>query len=110
MLPLSTANECLGHWVFGRVACNVWLIVDVLCCTASLWNICIIALDRFTATLYPIWYRERRSSHQALLYVAIVWSLSTAVCVPPLPCACHFQRSVVLTIHSCNWACFHSTK
>jgi len=84
VLPLSTANECLGHWVFGRVACNVWLIVDVLCCTASLWNICIIALDRFTATLYPIWYRERRSSHQALLYVAVVWSLSTAVCVPPL--------------------------
>jgi len=84
VLPLSTANECLGHWVFGRVACNVWLLVDVLCCTASLWNICIIALDRFTATLYPIWYRERRSSHQALLYVAVVWSLSTAVCVPPL--------------------------
>jgi len=70
--------------VFGRVTCNVWLLVDVLCCTASLWNICIIALDRFTATLYPIWYRERRSSHQALLYVAVVWSLSTAVCVPPL--------------------------
>jgi len=84
VLPLSTANECLGHWVFGRIACNVWLIVDVLCCTASLWNICIIALDRFTATLYPIWYRERRSSQQALLYVAVVWSLSTAVCVPPL--------------------------
>ena len=84
VLPLSTANECLGHWVFGRVACNVWLLVDVLCCTASLWNICIIALDRFTATLYPIWYRERRSSHQALLYVAVVWTLSTAVCVPPL--------------------------
>jgi len=84
VLPLSTANECLGHWVFGRVTCNVWLLVDVLCCTASLWNICIIALDRFTATLYPIWYRERRSSHQALLYVAVVWTLSTAVCVPPL--------------------------
>lgn len=84
VLPLSTANECLGHWVFGRIACNVWLLVDVLCCTASLWNICIIALDRFTATLYPIWYRERRSSHQALIYVAVVWTLSTAVCVPPL--------------------------
>lgn len=84
VLPLSTANECLGHWVFGRVACNVWLLVDVLCCTASLWNICIIALDRYTATLYPIWYRERRSSQQALLYVALVWTVSSAVCVPPL--------------------------
>jgi len=105
VLPLSTANECLGHWVFGRVACNVWLLVDVLCCTASLWNICIIALDRFTATLYPIWYRERRSSHQALLYVAMVWSLSTAVCVPPLlgwnDLAGNYIRDNVTNVYHC---------
>jgi len=105
VLPLSTANECLGHWVFGRVACNVWLLVDVLCCTASLWNICIIALDRFTATLYPIWYRERRSSHQALLYVAVVWSLSTAVCVPPLlgwnDLAGNYVRNNVTNVYHC---------
>jgi len=105
VLPLSTANECLGHWVFGRVACNVWLLVDVLCCTASLWNICIIALDRFTATLYPIWYRERRSSHQALLYVAVVWSLSTAVCVPPLlgwnDLAGNYIRDNVTNVYHC---------
>ena len=106
VLPLSTANECLGHWVFGRVACNVWLLVDVLCCTASLWNICIIALDRFTATLYPIWYRERRSSHQALLYVAVVWTLSTAVCVPPLlgwnDLAGNYVRDNVTNVYHCN--------
>ena len=102
---VSTANECLGHWVFGRVACNVWLLVDVLCCTASLWNICIIALDRFTATLYPIWYRERRSSHQALLYVAVVWTLSTAVCVPPLlgwnDLAGNYVRDNVTNVYRC---------
>ena len=54
ILPLSTVNECLGHWVFGRVVCNLWLIMDVLYCTASIWNLCVIAFDRFTATLYPV--------------------------------------------------------
>jgi len=106
VLPLSTVNECLGHWVFGRAACNVWLLVDVLCCTASLWNICIIALDRFTATLYPIWYRERRSTHQALLYVALVWTISTAVCLPPLfgwnDLANNYERDNVTDVYRCN--------
>jgi hypothetical protein len=105
VLPLSTVNECLGHWVFGRSACNVWLLVDVLCCTASLWNICVIALDRFTATLYPIWYRERRSAQQAMLYVALVWTISSAVCLPPLlgwnDLSNNYQLDNVTDVHRC---------
>ena len=57
VLPLSAAYECLGRWVFGRVVCDTWLVVDVLYCTASIWNLCVIAADRFTATMFPIWYR-----------------------------------------------------
>src|SRR6218665_2133609 len=84
ILPLSTVNECLGHWGFGRTTCNVWLICDVLYCTASIWNLCVIAFDRFTATLYPIWYRDKRSARQAGIYAALVWVISAAICVPPL--------------------------
>jgi len=39
VLPFSATTECLGYWAFGRVACSVWLVVDVLCCTASIWNL-----------------------------------------------------------------------
>ena len=84
ILPLSTVNECLGHWVFGRTTCNVWLICDVLYCTASIWNLCVIAFDRFTATLYPMWYRDKRSTKQAALYVTLVWVIASAISVPPL--------------------------
>jgi len=77
VLPLSTVNECLGKWVFGRVVCNIWLISDVWCCTASIWNLCIIAFDRFTATLYPVWYREKRSTKQAVINT----SLKLSMCV-----------------------------
>ena len=84
ILPLSTVNECLGHWVFGQVMCNFWLCADVLYCTASIWNLCVIAFDRFTATLYPVWYREKRSTKQAAIYISIVWVFSCAICVPPL--------------------------
>ena len=84
ILPLSAVQECLGHWVFGEVMCYFWLCTDVLYCTASIWNLCIIAFDRFTATLYPMWYREKRSPKQAAIYIGIVWVFSIAICLPPL--------------------------
>jgi len=85
VLPLSAGSECLGYWAFGHVACNVWLVVDVLCCTASIWNLCIIAADRYTATVHPVWYRDRSSARRrALAYIGVVWAVSVAVCLPPL--------------------------
>jgi len=83
VLPLSTVNECLGRWPLGYVACNVWLTVDVLCCTASIWNLCMIAVDRCTAIVYPLWYRHKRSVRYAVPYISAVWIVSLAVSVPP---------------------------
>jgi len=84
ILPLSAFNECLGYWVFGKALCYFWLCVDVLYCTASIWNLCVIAFDRFTALIYPLWYREKRSTKQTAMYIFFVWILSFAICVPPL--------------------------
>ena len=86
VLPLSAVNECLGRWVFGRTACNVWLLVDVFLCTASIWNLCIIAFDRFTATFYPLWYRGegRSNTRHALIYASVVWGIAAVACLPPL--------------------------
>ena len=84
ILPMSTVNEFLGYWVFGFVLCNFWLTVDILYCTASIWNLCLIAFDRYTATLYPVWYREKRSGKQAAMYIAFVWTFSIFISVPPL--------------------------
>ena len=84
VLPLSAAYECLGRWMFGRLACDAWLVIDVLYCTASIWNLCVIAADRFTATMFPIWYRDQRSAGRAVVYVVFVWVVATATCVPPM--------------------------
>ena len=84
ILPFSAVNEMLGYWVFGETICKLWLSMDVLLSTASIWSLCVIAFDRFTATLYPLWYREKRSNRQAVLYITIVWVISTIICVPPI--------------------------
>lgn len=84
IIPLSALKEALGHWVFGEYICYAWLCTDVLYCTASIWNLCIIGLDRYTATLYPVWYRDKRSPKQAALYALIVWGVSFAISLPPI--------------------------
>ena len=111
VLPLSAANECLGYWAFGRVACEVWLVVDVLCCTASIWNLCVIAADRYTATVHPVWYRDRSSARRrAGAYIGSVWAVSVAVCLPPLfgwNNEDNYRATMTLPHRSGSWSTFH---
>jgi hypothetical protein len=38
VFPFAASLEFLNdQWLFGRVFCNVWAAVDVLCCTGSIW-------------------------------------------------------------------------
>lgn len=83
VLPISTTYDLLGYWVFGEVMCTIWLCIDVLYCTASIWGLCTIAVDRYTATVYPVWYLEKKSPTRALVYIIFVWMFSIIVSVAP---------------------------
>ena len=56
VLPLNVAYAVLGRWIFGSITCKVWLTADVLCCTASILNLCAIALDRWEEMVYICWW------------------------------------------------------
>lgn len=47
VLPFNVAYSIRGRWDFGIHICKMWLTCDVLCCTASILNLCAIALDRY---------------------------------------------------------------
>jgi 5-hydroxytryptamine receptor 1 len=47
VLPFNVFYIVVGRWVFGSTFCKIWLTSDVLCCTASILNLCAIALDRW---------------------------------------------------------------
>lgn len=32
--PVALAYEVQGHWPFGAFACDLWVSIDVICCTA----------------------------------------------------------------------------
>ena len=84
VLPFSLVKQLLGGWVFGERWCELWLVIDVLLCTASILNICLISLDRYWCVSQPLTYPQSRSSKRAGGMIALVWLLAAVVCVPPL--------------------------
>ncbi|XP_064631263.1 alpha-2C adrenergic receptor-like [Lineus longissimus] len=84
VMPLSLANELMGYWIFGNILCDLWLAADVLLCTASILNLCMISLDRYWSITQAINYVRKRTPKRAAFMVAIVWASSAMVCLPPL--------------------------
>ena len=37
VLPFSAFYSTFQIWYFGKVFCEIWLVIDVLCSTASIW-------------------------------------------------------------------------
>lgn len=84
VLPLNVAYSIRGRWDFGIHICKMWLTSDVLCCTASILNLCAIALDRYWAITDPINYAQKRTVERVLILIIGVWLLSLLISSPPL--------------------------
>jgi 5-hydroxytryptamine receptor 1 len=84
VLPFSVIYQIVGQWKFGTYLCKMWLTCDVLCCTASILHLCVIALDRYWAITDPLNYARKRTQTRVLVMIAGVWVLSIAISSPPL--------------------------
>ncbi|KAJ7427895.1 Alpha-1A adrenergic receptor [Willisornis vidua] len=84
VLPFSATMEILGYWAFGRIFCNIWAAVDVLCCTASIMSLCIISIDRYIGVSYPLRYPSIVTERRGLLALLCVWALSLVISIGPL--------------------------
>ncbi|XP_036954212.1 5-hydroxytryptamine (serotonin) receptor 1A a isoform X2 [Acanthopagrus latus] len=46
VLPMAALYQVLNKWTLGQEICDVFISLDVLCCTSSILHLCAIALDR----------------------------------------------------------------
>lgn len=83
-MPMALVYEVLGKWPFGVTVCDTWVAFDVLSCTASILNLCMISVDRYWAITRPLDYGVKRTPARMCCCVALVWISSACISLPPL--------------------------
>ncbi|XP_030045224.1 5-hydroxytryptamine receptor 5A-like [Microcaecilia unicolor] len=85
VMPLSLVNELSGRrWRLGRLLCQVWISFDVLCCTASIWNVTAIALDRYWSITRHVEYTLKTRKRVSTIMIGLTWALSAVISLAPL--------------------------
>ncbi|XP_011700882.1 PREDICTED: 5-hydroxytryptamine receptor 1E-like, partial [Wasmannia auropunctata] len=84
VMPPAIIYQVSGDWYFGYTLCHIWLSADVLNCTASIFNLCMVSIDRFWLIMKPLTYETKRTKLRMSLYVTIIWSLAMCISLPPL--------------------------
>ncbi|XP_066468632.1 5-hydroxytryptamine receptor 1A [Tiliqua scincoides] len=111
VLPMAALYQVLGQWTLGQAACDLFIALDVLCCTSSILHLCAIALDRYWAITDPIDYVNKRTPRRAAVLIAATWLVGFLVSIPPMlgwrtpedrsdPDACTISKDPGYTVYS----------
>ncbi|KAL4608848.1 5-hydroxytryptamine receptor 1F-like [Arapaima gigas] len=84
VMPFSIIYIVKETWVMGQVVCNIWLSVDITCCTCSILHLAAIALDRYRAITDAVEYSRQRTFRRAALMITAAWVIAIFISMPPL--------------------------
>ncbi len=114
VLPISLHHEVVGIWNLGPYVCDFWITSDVFCCTASILNIVVIALDRYWLITKNVRYTHNTSfprNRVLAVMVFVAWVASGIISSSPLfgwntgtehmdPSQCIISQDIGYTIFS----------
>ncbi|XDV48855.1 hypothetical protein PO909_018210 [Leuciscus waleckii] len=111
VLPMAALYQVLNKWTLGQEMCDIFISLDVLCCTSSILHLCAIALDRFWAITDPIDYVNKRTPRRAAILISLTWLIGFSISIPPMlgwrkpedradPDACTISQDHGYTIYS----------
>ncbi|TGZ58952.1 hypothetical protein CRM22_009359 [Opisthorchis felineus] len=83
VMPMSAWVEFVhGHWRYDTVFCDVFIMFDVMLCTASILNLAAISIDRYVAVTKPIFYSKHSNNYRVGISIAVAWILSFVIALP----------------------------
>ncbi|XP_010793867.1 dopamine receptor D4b [Notothenia coriiceps] len=83
VLPLFVYAEFQGGvWSLNMLVCDSLMTMDVMLCTASIFNLCAISVDRFIAVSIPLNYNRKHVDHRQIVLLSATWLLALAVASP----------------------------
>lgn len=89
VMTFAAVNDLTYKWSFGPVFCDIWQSLDVMCCTASILNICAVSLDRYIHIRDPLRYRNLVTQRRSLVAVALIWIMSALLSFLPIHLGWH---------------------
>uniref|UniRef100_A0A663E9F8 G-protein coupled receptors family 1 profile domain-containing protein n=1 Tax=Aquila chrysaetos chrysaetos TaxID=223781 RepID=A0A663E9F8_AQUCH len=109
-MPLYIPYALTGTWHLGRGLCKIWLVMDYLLCTASVFNIVLISYDRFLSVTKAVSYRAQQgiTSNPVVKMVAI-WVFALLLYCPAILFWEHVAGHSVVAADQCyaeffdNW-------
>ncbi|XP_069018929.1 dopamine receptor D4a [Embiotoca jacksoni] len=85
VLPLFVYSEFEdGVWTLSTTVCDGLMTMDVMLCTASIFNLCAISIDRFIAVSIPLNYDRKHVDMRQTVLLWATWILALAVASPIL--------------------------
>ena len=83
-MPFATLYQVTNTWSLGETMCDLWVSLDVLLCTASILNLCMISIDRYFVITRPFTYMVKRTPKLMGLMITVAWVSSALISIPPL--------------------------
>ncbi|KAI8488310.1 G-protein coupled receptor [Branchiostoma belcheri] len=82
--PPAVAVTLYGEWIFSPGFCAVWVSFDVMLCSASILNLCVISLDRYIQITRPLQHDVYMTNTRAGILIALAWLLAIFASFPPI--------------------------
>ncbi|KAK3598200.1 hypothetical protein CHS0354_031937 [Potamilus streckersoni] len=88
MVP-ATLNEIFREWILLKAFCSVWVAFDVMLCSASILNVCLISLDRYVAIMSPLRYHLLMTHKRALILLSVTYTMCILASFVPVETGLH---------------------